>query len=315
MSPLANERLTDPRHAALVELGRGLQRHGYRFVSITPATHARVLARAVRSGRVLATDLRDVFGWNLPFVEATMPADLLALLCAAGSVHEHAGALRSTVRFSTLGERLFVHSAFPTEEADAVFFGPDTYRFAAFLRRNATPADRLVDIGCGGGAGGLVLADRAQRIVLADVNPKALAFAAINAKLAGIDAQIVHSDVLRGVAGEADLVIANPPYIADAHSRTYRDGGGTWGEGLAVRIVEESLPRLVPGGRLLVYTGAPIVAGQDVFLAAITPALQAAGASFEYDELDPDVFGEELDGPGYAQVDRIAVVGLCATLR
>jgi hypothetical protein len=31
---------------------------------------------------------------------------------------------------------------------------------------------------------------------------------------------------------------------------------------------------------------------------------------FIYEELDPDVFGEELSMSGYADVDRIAVVGL-----
>jgi hypothetical protein len=30
-------------------------------------------------------------------------------------------------------KQLFVHSSFPTEKSDAVFFGPDTYRFARFI--------------------------------------------------------------------------------------------------------------------------------------------------------------------------------------
>jgi hypothetical protein len=38
------------------------------------------------------------------------------------------------------------------------------------------------------------------------------------------------------------------------------------------------------------------------------------GASFDYVELDPDVFGEELGHSRYADVERIAVVGLSATL-
>jgi hypothetical protein len=28
-----------------------------------------------------------------------------------------------------------------------------------------------------------------------------------------------------------------------------------------------------------------------------------------YAEIDPDIFGEELDSPGYEQVERIAAVG------
>jgi len=36
------------------------------------------------------------------------------------------------------------------------------------------------------------------------------------------------------------------------------------------------------------------------------------GVPHEYFELDPDVFGEELENPPYAAADRIAVVGLDA---
>jgi hypothetical protein len=34
-----------------------------------------------------------------------------------------------------------------------------------------------------------------------------------------------------------------------------------------------------------------------------------------YDEIDPDVFGEELEQPAYAAAHRIAVVGLVVTRR
>ena len=37
-----------------------------------------------------------------------------------------------------------------------------------------------------------------------------------------------------------------------------------------------------------------------------------AGCSLDYRELDPDVFGEELDRPAYRDVDRIAVVAAIA---
>jgi hypothetical protein len=65
---------------------------------------------------------------------------------------------------------------------------------------------------------------------------------------------------------------------------------------------------------LLLYTGVAIVNGTDPFWAAIEPELQRAGARHSYEELDPDVFSSELANPGYADVERIAVVLLQATL-
>ncbi|HET6584762.1 MAG TPA: class I SAM-dependent methyltransferase [Nannocystaceae bacterium] len=306
--------MPDREHQALLELGRALSRQGYRFVTITPASHQRVVQRAERRGDGRAHDLRDVFGWNLPFDARLLGAELAELLRASGRWVETPRGLRSTVRFSTIGARLFVHSGFPTDHEDAVFFGPDTYRFVDFIERAAPRARRLVDVGCGSGAGGIVLAERAATVVLADINEQAIAFARINAALAGVTAELHEGDVLAGVDGDIDLVTANPPYMIDGHARTYRNGGGEHGEGLAARIVRESVARLAAGGTLLVYTGAPIVGGVDVFLRAVEPVLAAADARLAYREIDPDVFGEELDTPGYADVERIAVVGLIATV-
>ncbi len=303
--------------ARLVELGRLLQRAGYHFVTPTPETHRRVLARSGEAG-----DLRDVLGWNRPFRRALVPREVVLLLESAGALQAADNdCVVAQVRFSTLDDLIFVHSGYPTTDSSAVFFGPDTYRFVAMARRalqSSPRARRLVDVGCGSGAGGIALAHAAERVVLADINEAALSLARVNVALAGRDPmsiEVVQSDVLHGVEGLVDLVLANPPYIADSAARVYRDGGGELGEALSVRIAAESLARLAPGGRLVLYTGTPIVGGRDTFFEAVRPALDAVGASYTYETLDPDVFGEELDRPAYAAVERIAVVGLYATAR
>lgn len=294
---------------ALVALGEALREQGYRHVTVTPETHRRVNARP---GSAQARGLRDVFGWSRPFAPGVLPPALLALLEEAGELLQEEGGLqRSGVRFSTLGRALYVHDAWPTLREDAVFFGPDTYRFAAQLAQLPGSFRRAVDVGCGSGAGLLSLAGRVQQLVLADVSARALRFARVNAHLNGRpDAACVRSDVLEGVEGTFELIAANPPYIVDEGGRLYRDGGGLHGAALSVRILRECLPRLAPGGTLLLYSGAPVVDGQDVLLAALRPLLDAQEVEARYEEVDPDVFGEELERPAYAQVERIAVITL-----
>ena len=295
----------------LAALGRALRDQGYQFVTPTPETHRRVL---LREGE--ARTLRDVFGWSRPFADGLLPARLLALLDEGGALVREGPRLRSAVRFSSLGPLLLAHSAYPTVASDAVFFGPDTYRFASLIQaRTEQPGSvgRVADIGCGSGAGGLLLAGRASSVQLLDINPAALRFARANADLNGLAASVAQSDVLSGAEGPLDLVIANPPYLADEQARVYRDGGGALGTGLSARIVKEALERLAAGGRLLLYTATPVVDGAHLLWPTLEPLL--ASARFDYRELDPDVFGEELERPAYAHVDRIAVVALDAIKR
>jgi methylase of polypeptide subunit release factors len=154
-----------------------------------------------------------------------------------------------------------------------------------------------------------------QQVVLADINHAALRHARINAALAGARAvEVVESDVLAGVTGPIDVVIANPPYLADPGRRLYRDGGGALGFDLSLRIVQEALARLEPGGQLVLYTGSPVVAGQHPLRASLAPVLATRSCRSSWEEIDPDVFGEELDAPAYRDVDRIAVVALVVHL-
>lgn len=313
------------RQTALVELGATLRESGYRFVTPTPETHRRVVERP---GHLEARTLRDVFGWTRPFRPSLLSAHLLDLCRQADVLAPVQGTeeMTSRVRFSTLetqsGSNLFVHSAYPTSRADAVFFGPDSYRYAAVLARTIWKARRLVDVGCGTGVGGLVLAARVDEMVLADVSPHALELAAVNAALAGhaVDGPIklCESDVLANVAGDFDAVIANPPYLVDAAAsgggRLYRDGGGPLGIDLAARIATSSLERLRAGrgGQLVLYTGVPIIDGRNVLQDVLEPSLRAGATHWAWEELDPDVFGEELERAAYRDAERIAVVVLTA---
>jgi SAM-dependent methyltransferase len=301
--------------AALVCLLDALSARHYRWTTPTPETQRRVLARPDRR---VAADLTGIFGWSLPFAPDIVDPEILSLMQAGGIVRELGNLLVSTVRVSSLGDLLFLHSAYPTTAGDAVFFGPDTYRFARFIESelaNAhTQARRIVDIGCGSGAGALIAAHAsgASDIVMADINPVALRLARINAVAAQIDARAVESDILEGVDGTFDIVIANPPYLVDDDRRAYRHGGELLGAGLSLRIAQAAAERLNPGGRLLLYTASAIVDGADGFKAEVVPALQSCGCAATYAEIDPDVFGEELERPAYRQVDRIAVVGVHA---
>ena len=290
----------------LVRLGQLLRESGYEFTTITPESHARVNARR---GNERARTLRDVFGWSRPFDRSLLASEMLSLLEKANAIDED----RSKVRYSTDGDFLFVHSAFPTTDSNSVFFGPDTYRYLKLLRRLKPSAKHAVDVGCGSGAGGIVIAGRCERVILADINPLALEYAQVNVELNGIrNAEVIQSDVLQGVEGPIDLVISNPPYLMDTKARLYRDGGGRFGEGLSIEIVRQAVGR---AERLILYTASAIVDGVDTFRAAIDTVLRPRSSVIGYEELDPVVFGEELSRDVYSSVDRLAVIALDVSLQ
>jgi release factor glutamine methyltransferase len=301
--------LTDSGTSALIALGQALRESGYRFITPTPLTHQRVNQRPANR---TAFDLAGAFGWSRPFAPELLPAAMRAHLEQAGCMIELPdGKVRSTIRFSTLGAQLFAHSAFPTDAPDSVFFGPDTYRFAQLLALTARPAGRAIDLGCGSGAGGLSIADRVQHLKLIDINPRALELARVNAALNGLaNVEFAQGDLYAPVSGEVDLIVANPPYLADDAGRAYRDGGAHLGTALSCRIVAEGIPRLRAEGQLILYSASPISQGRDLLWEQVEPLLDPELVTADYRELDPDVFGEELERPAYAGIDRIAVVAL-----
>ncbi|MES2664209.1 MAG: class I SAM-dependent methyltransferase [Pseudomonadota bacterium] len=302
-----------------IDFLENLVMHKYRFITVTPLTHTHAVSQ-----KVLANTLCDIFGWNLPFKKESLNLELFKLLNSVEALEVQGPLLRSKVRVSSVADDLFLHSSFPTIETDSVFFGPDTYRFARLIRQELQNKSdfldknklfRILDIGCGSGAGGIVAVRQLSHLynielTMNDINPKALEFAAVNAAVAKISVKLALGDALSVVQGNFDLIISNPPYLDDVDARAYRHGGDNLGRAFSVQIVQQSLNRLALNGRLILYTGVAIVDDFDPFFREILPLLNPLHYEWFYEEIDPDIFGEELSRPNYACAQRIAAVSL-----
>ncbi len=164
------------------------------------------------------------------------------------------------------------------------------------------PAARLVDVGAGVGAVGLALLQRWPQATgdLVEIDPELAALAEENAALNGLAARVrvVVADALdaksRRAAGLADeaaeLVVANPPYLAADAARASPDArrarAHVAGEGAAALAdwVVACLALLAPGGRFVLIQRAdalpallPAFAGRlgDVALRPVHPRADA----------------------------------------
>lgn len=304
------------RREALLRLLALLDAADYDFIAPTPASQARVLARGDR--RMGAT-VADLLGWTLPCRPDLLPTDIVSALDAAGDLEWGADEMiRARVRVSRVYDCLFVHSSYPTTAGDSVFLGPDSLRFADYISRHIAglpDAARILDYGAGAGVGGITAASLHGNalLTLADINAKALFLASTNATFAGVQHRTAEARSPVDIDDRFDLIVTHPPFMIDPDRRAYRDGGDLYGGRLSVDWTLAALNRLAPGGKLVMHTGVSIVAGRDVVRDALTALMPAVGYSYEYRTLDPDIFGDELSTPAYAEVDRIAAIGLCVT--
>ena len=126
-------------------------------------------------------------------------------------------------------------------------------------------AERVLDLGCGGGVQALLAARHAKSVVGVDLNPRALAFARFNARLNGVrNVEWREGDLFEPVAGERfDLVVSNPPYVVSPESwLLFRDGGGA-GDGICARIVTGLGSHLAEGGFATVLANWALREGED----------------------------------------------------
>ncbi|NNH08980.1 methyltransferase, partial [Cellulomonas fimi] len=117
-----------------------------------------------------------------------------------------------------------------------------------------SPRRRVLDLGTGCGVQALHATRHAHAVVGTDISARALAFAQLNAALAGVADRTTWrlGSMLEPVAGERfDLVVSNPPFVitprgADVPAYEYRDGGRA-GDAIVRELVEGVGAVLEPG--------------------------------------------------------------------
>jgi release factor glutamine methyltransferase len=159
--------------------------------------------------------------------------------------------------------------------------------FGADPRRQLDVADACT--GSGNLAVALAHEFEHASIVATDISAEALSVAQRNAQRHGVAARLrcVRADVLEGVDGPFDLIVANPPYVRredrpalQPEVRDHEPGvalfGGVIGTESVAMVVEQGAARLRPGGYLMFEFGF----GQEVVaetLIAQTPGLTLIG--------------------------------------
>jgi len=102
---------------------------------------------------------------------------------------------------------------------------------------------RALDIGTGSGAQALLASRHADHVIATDLNPRAVAFTALNAALNGFDnLEVRLGSLFEPVAGETfDLITCNAPYVVSPEDRwQYRDAAGFEADRLSQTVVTEA---------------------------------------------------------------------------
>ena len=138
-------------------------------------------------------------------------------------------------------------------------------------RAQALTAPRIVDLGSGSGIVAIVLAKHcpSARVTAVDLSHSALAVARANAQRHAAPVRFLEGDWYAPLAAERfDLIVSNPPYIADGDPHLANDGlpfepplaltdGVAGGDGMACiqALIAGARDHLLPGGWLLIEHG------------------------------------------------------------
>ena len=160
--------------------------------------------------------------------------------------------VRATVRISLWRGLVIAHDRPPGVQIprDIVLRPSPTTRTVATLtvRRRCR---RALDVGTGCGALALLAAAHADEVIATDVNPRALWFTELNARLNGIEnVRCVEGDLFEPVSGESfDLVMGNLPFVQSPDTEfLFRDGARREGRDISETAVVASADALAPDG-------------------------------------------------------------------
>jgi methylase of polypeptide subunit release factors len=227
--------MTDPVRA----LGDQLERAGYLNVSLPEAVHAE---------EPLAS-LTALFALGSPVPRAALAGVDAAALEAEGLLAGDGEHVQARLRISVWNGRLMAHDPGGPPRAELVPEPRESAQTLAHLTVRRA-GQSVLDLGCGSGCHAVLAAGHASRVVATDLNPRAVMFTRLTARLNGagvVEARV--GDLFEPVAGERfGLIVSNPPYVISPDADLlYRDSGQAPGE-LCRRIVGGAGEHLEEGG-------------------------------------------------------------------
>jgi hypothetical protein len=202
-----------------------------------------------------------LFHEGLYATEDELPADVLALLDRLGLIardRECPGLVYSTATILRVAGELNVCDRGGAPDGSTYPLQPDvvyppifdnTCRYLAGLP--STPCEAMLEIGTGAGMGAILGARHARRVWATDINARAVLFARLSCRLAGLDnVTVLEGDLYSPVEGLTfDRIAIHPPWAPATQSEFIFGDGGEDGETI-IRGSIERLPQfLLPGGR------------------------------------------------------------------
>jgi release factor glutamine methyltransferase len=171
--------------------------------------------------------------------------------------------LEGTVDFGPLTLRIDRRALIPRPETERL------WEEAVRSLGRAGPGTVIVDVGTGSGCLALALkhAFPDARVIGIDSSEDALALAKENGELTGLDVEWLHGDLfepVRHLEGRIDLVVSNPPYVADGdplppevadHEPPGALYAGPEGTEVLARLVDDAFWMVGVGGWVLCEIG------------------------------------------------------------
>ena len=151
---------------------------------------------------------------------------------------------------------------------DVLIPRPDTETLVAAALTRIRADARVHDLGTGSGAIALAIASERPdaHIVASDIDPRCVALCRHNAERLGLHVETRLADRFDGISGRFDVVVSNPPYVANDDDHLQRGdlrfepplalrGGATSGLDFIAALVREAPQHIKPGGWLCVEHG------------------------------------------------------------
>ncbi len=126
-------------------------------------------------------------------------------------------------------------------------------------------------MGTGTGYIAVLMAKKGARVVAADVQPRAVLNAQLNARLNGVKISTVLSDLFEHVSGVFDVIVSNPPYLEPWGEVN----DASWDErGVIKRFLEEVGDHLGPSGKFF------LVMEENEVFRRVLPLLRSFSVKF-----------------------------------